>query len=191
MSSSRDHDFSLESDRLFLEMLYDNYNGLMFNQARRYFQNQADIEDVVQQSFVKLMKYLPTIRKLNRNILAAYIVNVIRSCSMDIYRKRKIEKETNFSDFFEDFEETVVDDFDLDCMVEKSLCVEQLTNAILQLPEQDQFVLEAKYLQCWSDSEIAEVLGIKANTVRTRLFRAKKKSILILSRGKNEDQQVR
>ena len=57
---------------------------------------------------------------------------------MDIYRKRKIEKETNFSDFFEDFEETVVDDFDLDCLTEKSLCVEQLTNAILQLPEQDQ-----------------------------------------------------
>lgn len=55
----------------------------------------------------------------------------------------------------------MVDDFDLDCMVEKLLCVEQLTNAILQLPEQDQFVLEAKYLQRWSDSEIAEVLGIK------------------------------
>ena len=123
MSSPRDHDFSRESDRLFLEMLYDNYNGLMFNQARRYFQNQADIEDVVQQAFVRLIKYLPTIKKLNRNTLAVYIVNVIRSCSMDIYRKRKIEKETNFSDFFEDFEETVVDDFDLDCLTEKSLCV--------------------------------------------------------------------
>ena len=191
MSSSRDHDFSPESDRLFLEMLYDNYNGLMFNQARRYFQNQADIEDVVQQSFIKLFKYLPTIRKLNRNTLAAYIVNVIRSCSMDIYRQRKVEKETNFSDFFEGFEETVVDDFDLECLIEKSLSVKQLTNVILQLPEQDQFVLDAKYLQCWSDSEIAEVLGIKANTVRTRLFRAKKRVLLILCRGKNEDHQDR
>ncbi len=191
MSSSRDHDFSPESNRLFLEMLYDNYNGLMFNQARRYFQNQADIEDVVQQSFIKLFKYLPTIRKLNRNTLAAYIVNVIRSCSMDIYRQRKVEKETNFSDFFEGFEETVVDDFDLECLIEKSLSVKQLTNVILQLPEQDQFVLDAKYLQCWSDSEIAEVLGIKANTVRTRLFRAKKRVLLILCRGKNEDHQDR
>ena len=191
MSSPRDHNFSPESDRLFLEMLYDNYNGLMFNQARRYFQNQADIEDVVQQSFIKLFKYLPTIRKLNRNTLAAYIVNVIRSCSMDIYRQRKVEKETNFSDFFEGFEETVVDDFDLECLIEKSLSVKQLTNVILQLPEQDQFVLDAKYLQCWSDSEIAEVLGIKANTVRTRLFRAKKRVLLILCRGKNEDHQDR
>ena len=56
MSSSRDHDFSPESDRLFLEMLYDNYNGLMFNQARRYFQNQEDIKDVVQQAFERLIK---------------------------------------------------------------------------------------------------------------------------------------
>ena len=27
-----------ESDRLYLEMLYDNYKNLMFKQARKYFQ---------------------------------------------------------------------------------------------------------------------------------------------------------
>ena len=73
-----------ESDRLFLEELYDNYNNLMFKQARRFLQNQADVEDVVQQSFVKLIRYLPTLKKINRNTLSVYIVNVIRSCSIDI-----------------------------------------------------------------------------------------------------------
>ena len=51
-----------ESDRLYLEMLYDNYKNLMFKQARKYFQNQSDVEDVVQQSFVKLIMHLPTLR---------------------------------------------------------------------------------------------------------------------------------
>jgi RNA polymerase sigma-70 factor (ECF subfamily) len=177
-----------ESDRLFLEMLYDNYNWLMFKHAWRFFQDQTDVEDVVQQSFLKLIRYLPTLKKLNRNTLAVYIVNVIRSCSMDIYRKRKIEQETNFSDLFEGFEETLVDDFDTDCVMDTFISMQQITNAISQLPEKDQFVLEAKYLQCWRDSEIAEVLGIKKNTVRTRLFRAKNKVLEIILRGKNEEE---
>lgn len=177
-----------ESDRLFLEELYDNYNWLMFKHAWRFFQDQTDVEDVVQQSFLKLIRYLPTLKKLNRNTLAVYIVNVIRSCSMDIYRKRKIEQETNFSDLFEGFEETLVDDFDTDCVMDTFISMQQITNAISQLPEKDQFVLEAKYLQCWRDSEIAEVLGIKKNTVRTRLFRAKNKVLEIILRGKNEEE---
>jgi len=177
-----------ESDRLFLEMLYDNYNWLMFKHAWRFFQDQTDVEDVVQQSFLKLIRYLPTLKKLNRNTLAVYIVNVIRSCSMDIYRKRKIEQETNFSDLFEGFEETLVDDFDTDCVMDTFISMQQITNAISQLPEKDQFVLEAKYLQYWRDSEIAEVLGIKKNTVRTRLFRAKNKVLEIILRGKNEEE---
>ena len=176
-----------ESDRLFLEMLYDNYNWLMFKHAWRYFQNQTDVEDVVQQSFLKLIRYLPTIKNLKRNTLAVYIVNVIRSCSMDIYRKRKIEQETNFSDLFEGFEETLVDDFDPDCLMDSLFSMQQLAQVISQLPEKDRFVLEAKYLQSWCDSEIAQVLGTKENSVRTRLLRARNRALQMLLRGKHEE----
>ena len=64
-----------ESDRLFLEELYDNYNNLMFKQARRFLQNQADVEDVVQQSFVKLIRYLLTLKK-NRLHHLFKVVNI-------------------------------------------------------------------------------------------------------------------
>lgn len=186
MSPTSSHNENPEGDRLFLEMLYESYNRLMFHQASRYFQNQTDIEDVVQQAFIKLMRYIPTLKKLNRNTLAAYIVNVIRTCSMDIYRKRKMERETSFSDFYEGFEEKIAEDDDLDDMIDTSLSMEALTDAILELPEEDQFVLEAKYLQGWSDSTIAEHLGVKKNTVRTRILRAKKKALSKL-RGKYDD----
>ncbi len=71
-------------------------------------------------------------------------------------------------------------------MIDTSLSMEALTDAILELPEEDQFVLEAKYLQGWSDSTIAEHLGVKKNTVRTRILRAKKKALSKL-RGKYDD----
>ncbi len=175
-----------ENDRLFLELLYDDFVGLMFKHARKYFQDQVDLEDIVQQAFLRLIKYLPTIKQLKRNALAVYIVNVIRSCSLDFYRKRNISRETCFADFYEGFEEGIEDNFDLDSLMDISFSLEQLTQVILQLPEKQQFVLEAKYLQFWSDAEIASTLNIEKQTVRTRLFRAKEKILLLLSEGENE-----
>ena len=67
------------------------------------------------------------------------------------------------------------------------LSMRQLAQVISQLPEKDQFVLEAKYLQSWCDSEIAEVLGTKENTVRTRLFRARNRALQMLLRGRHEE----
>ncbi len=63
LSPTSSHNENPEGDRLFLEMLYESYNRLMFHQASRYFQNQTDIEDVVQQAFIKLMRYIPTLKK--------------------------------------------------------------------------------------------------------------------------------
>lgn len=176
-----------EDDCLFMETLYNDFQNLMFKQAFKYFINQTDVEDVVQQSFLKLIRYLPTIKNLKRNTLAFYIVNVIRSCSMDIYRKRKIERETNFSDFFEGFEETVVDDVDFDCLMEIAVSSEELAKAILRLPEKDQFVLNMKYLMGWNDSEIANALNMHKVTVRTRLYRAKRKVLNLLKGGLGEE----
>jgi len=176
-----------EDDCLFMETLFAEYQNLMFRQAFKYFDNQSDVEDVVQQSLLKLIRYLPTIKNLKRNTLAFYIVNVIRSCSMDIYRKRKIERETNFSDFFEGFEENVVDDVDFDCLMEIAVSSEEIAKAILRLPEKDQFVLNAKYLMGWSDAEISSTLNMNKVTVRTRLYRAKRKVLNLLKGGLGEE----
>ena len=120
-----------ENDRLFLELLYDDFVGLMFKHARKYFQDQVDLEDIVQQAFLRLIKYLPTIKQLKRNALAVYIVNVIRSCSLDFYRKRNISRETCFADFYEGFEEGIEDNFDLDSLMEISFSLDQLTHDVI------------------------------------------------------------
>lgn len=176
-----------DGDRLFMESLYDKFSRLMFKKAREYFQDQYDVEDVVQQACIKLIKYLPTIKKLKRNALPVYIVYVIRSCSMDIYRKQKTERSIFFSDMHEDFEETIVDDFDLEEQANLAMSTDKLAQAILELPERDQFVLNAKYLMGWSFAEIAETLGVQEVSVRTRLFRAKRKALQILRGGLHEE----
>lgn len=176
-----------EHDRKFMEKLYHDYHRLMFKQARRYSQDQSLIEDIVQQTFVKLIRYLPTIQTLKCNTLAAYIVNVVKSVAMDFYRKQSSEKAINFVDCSDNFEEALDDDFELESFVHDSLEFEHLKQAILDLSETDQFLLKAKYLQQWHDDEIAAVLGIKKGTVRTRLFRARKKALVLWMRGHHEE----
>jgi len=178
-----------ENDQLFMEKLYHDYHRLMFYHAWRYFQDQDQVEDVVQQACLKLIKYLPTIKQLNCNVLASYIVTVIKSVAIDHFRKQKTERVYSFSDYEEGFEERLPDEQDLEDMAHVSITSDQLAQAILSLSEKDQFVLNTKYLLCWSDDEIAMALGIKKVTVRTRLFRAKRRALLALSRGKDEDQK--
>ena len=176
-----------ESDRLFMESLYQNYHKLMFKHARRYFQEQDIIEDIVQQTCVKLIRYLPTIKRLDCNFLPAYIVNIVTSVSIDFFRKQRAGRAVYFSEMYEGYEETLLDEFDLEDEVLSTLSSKKLALAILKLPEQDQFVLNAKYLMGWSNAEIAETLGIQKITVRTRLLRAKRKALQVLRGGLHEE----
>ncbi len=176
-----------ESDRIFMERLYHDYHRLMFKHARRYFQDQESVEDTVQQACLKLIRYLPTIKQLPCNALATYIVTVIKSVAIDYFRKQKNERVYSFSDYEEGFEESLSNELDLEDMAQITITSDQLAQAILRLPEKDQFVLNTKYLLCWSDDEIAMTLGIKKVTVRTRLFRAKRKALQALLRGRDED----
>lgn len=169
-----------KSDRLYIEKLYHDYHRLMFKQARRYFQDQNQLEDIVQLTCLKLIRYLPTIKQLSSNTLAAYIVSIVRSVSIDYYRNQDTARTTSFIDLDESFEENLRDPFDLVDLEQNATTIEKLKWVILQLPEEDQLVLLGKYLYGWSDSELAGSLGVKSVTVRSRLFRAKKKALQLL-----------
>lgn len=53
--------------------------------------------------------------------------------------------------------------------------VDELTRAIMRLSENDQTVIRMKYFQKCTDREIAEVLGVQENSVRSRLTRARQR----------------
>jgi RNA polymerase sigma-70 factor (ECF subfamily) len=177
-----------ESDRIFMESLYQDYYKLIFKHARRYFQEQDLVEDTVQQTCLKLIRYLPKVKQLDRNSLPAYIVNVVKSVAIDFFRRQKTERAACFSEMYEGYEETLLDEADLEDEVLSKLSINKLALAILKLPEQDQFVLNAKYLMNWSDHEIAQTLGIQKATVRTRLLRAKTKALHVYRRGSDDEE---
>jgi RNA polymerase sigma-70 factor (ECF subfamily) len=54
------------------------------------------------------------------------------------------------------------------------ISVEELRDAFLKLPDQQQHVLEYKYLLGMTDREIGKILGVRPGTVRSYLARARK-----------------
>ena len=55
--------------------------------------------------------------------------------------------------------------------------LEHLRNMWAKLPVEDRLLLEQKYVLDWSDAELAASLGIKPQSVRMRLTRAKRNAI--------------
>jgi RNA polymerase sigma-70 factor (ECF subfamily) len=177
-----------EDDQQFMERIYQEFNLLIYKHACRYFIDQAEIDDVVQQSYLKLMKYLPKLRSLERNILPGYIVNVVKSVAIDQVRKNRRKPSVNFSELMDNFDESFVNPISLEDEDWEMVNIRQFVQAILNLPESDQNILKAKYFLEWSNKDIAGMLGIKENALRVRLHRAKQKALAIY---KNEHQDER
>lgn len=166
-----------KEEREFLDSLYLDYSRLVYSYARNYFPDQSTLEDIVQLTFLKMITYLPKLITLDRNVLPAYIVTMVKSVSIDYIRKAKIDKSVLFSELFDGFEDYLPDEFNLEEIIIDSISSMKLGAIINRLPERDQFVLSLKYLLSYTDQEIADLIKVRKATVRTILLRARNKAI--------------
>lgn len=191
----RDHfckpDFSEEDNREFVNNIYVDYSKMMFMIATRFFEKKEDAEDIVQLSFIKINKNLNKIRQLNGNSLAAYIVSIVKHTAIDQIRSNKRDRQDVFSDFDENFEDSLTDETDIEEAVLDRLTETRLKRALLKLSDDHQEILEAKYLLDMNDAEIAEEMNIKRGTVRSRLSRARQKALEIYLQEMKDEEENR
>mgnify|MGYP002626634853 CR=1 FL=1 len=159
-----------EDDREFMMELYIKHYITMYRMAYSLTGNLPDTEDVVQDTCEALIKKISHLRTLDCNVLVGYIVSTVKNTAFSLHRKRQghkfdmiAEKAEELADLGPGPEEKVLEEASL----------EELMMAIEKLSEPDQAVLRAKYFEQRTDGEIAELLGIQANSVRSRLMRAR------------------
>lgn len=161
-----------DSDRDFMKALYIKHQMSMFRMARALTDTEQDAEDVVSEACVSLIKKVSQIRQLDCNVLEGYIISTVKNAAYLLHRKKKARKEvTN-----EEILQFVADeDAAPDRNVLQECTIQELSEAIVQLPENDQVVLRMKYFEKHSDREIAKMLGIQEVSVRSRLTRMRRK----------------
>lgn len=177
------------SDKDFIIQLYQNYNRLMFSVAKRYITDCDLCEDIIQDSIEKLIKKVEVIKPMERCILAAYIVSTVKNTAINYIKREK--KFQNRMRSFNELEEVDVlsDQLSMDeylTLLEKKANLQRIWKL---LSTEDQLLFEGKYILGYTDAELAVQLGCKADSIRMKMTRARRRALNLISEleGENND----
>lgn len=166
------------SEREFISDLYDKYKKLMYATAQKYISDFSATEDIVQDSLVKLMKKSENLQTLDGCILAGYVVSTVRNTAINHLIKQGIIKKHLTEDCCKDNETEKI------FKIEELLIVSEQSQALAEiwpmLPENDQLLLEGKYLLGYTDTELASLLKCKVGSIRMKLTRARRKALKLI-----------
>ena len=164
--------------------VFDEYQRPIYNYLLRMTQNQAEAEDLTQETFIRVYRGLPAFR--GEASLSTWIYRIATNTSLDHFRRRATRQakatlsleETKPDENWAD--ETLPLPEQLVARSEMSACVQAF---IRRLAPDYRAVLVLKDLQGLKNREIAEVLGCSLATVKIRLHRARTKLREALSAG--------
>lgn len=178
----------LRGDTASFEQLVVKYQPRVFATARRYARRDDEVEDVVQEVFMKAFQKLSTFR--GEAPFEHWLMRLaVRTC-YDFLRGHQRNRETNFTEISDDeqdwLERHTTDPDDSD---EKSVEAKELINKVLEkLSPPARLVITLLEIEERSVKEIAELTGWSVPLVKVRAFRARaemKKLLTKLMRDKN------
>lgn len=159
------------------EQIYLKYRYTMLYVAKSIVKDDQLAEDIVHESFLKIIERLDNIDDIFCSKTKSFFVTIVRHKSIDAIRKNKRE---NYIPL-EDIEYSLKDDdlIPLEEIISQD-GYKKLGEYIGCLDEKYRAVLELKYIQGYSDKEIAKILDITPKNVNVRTFRARKMLIKMI-----------
>ena len=172
-----------ENDKEKLRLLYGKYKNRMYITACKVLNDPQRAEDAVHDAFIAISKNLDKIQDVDSVKTGSYMVKAARSKALNILRMGLPEKETALDEATAKADEDLLDEI---CRKES---YNEIVNAILSLEERYRDVLTLYYLNDLSLSEIAELQGVKENTVKQQLYRGRRKLIDTIKKEVNPNEK--
>jgi len=170
-------DALISGDRQAFARLVDETSTQIYRTARQILGDEQDAEDVLQETYMKALKALPTFE--GRSSLSTWLHRIAVNEALMLIRKRKVPTVSidDTQPFDPDEESTGMEIVDFCCLPEKELLTSEsrkfMDDAIQRLPENMKTVFVLRDLEGMSIQETAEVMQITENNVKTRLLRAR------------------
>jgi RNA polymerase sigma factor (sigma-70 family) len=136
----------------------------MMTVCLRYACDQAEAEDMLQESFIKIFSHIGQYRF--EGPLEGWIRRIVVNTALRILQKKKIE----FAAIDEDLDLTQT--MNVDAIA--SLSAGELLKLISGLPDGYRVVFNLNVLEGYDHNEIAQMLEITAATSRSQLLKARK-----------------
>ena len=166
-------------DKEAFEELIRRHQHRVFAVAGGIIRRREDVEDIAQQVFVKA--YFSLKRFDQRAAFSTWLYKITVNECWDMLRKKKVRPLVYEADLSEEQARQVIssaekgkDEPDISDRLEARQRVERLLEG---LDERDRLMLILKEVEGFSIEEIAEALDLNANTVKVRLFRARRRVV--------------
>ena len=163
-------------DKEAFELLVRRHQSRVFAVAGGILRNKEDVEDIAQQVFVKA--YFSLKRFDQRAAFSTWLYKITVNECWDLLRKRKVRPLLYESDLSEEQAQEYKGFGDKSVGSDVSDRMEarqRVENLLVDLDERDRLMLILKEVQGFSVEEIAEIMEINGNTVKVRLFRARRR----------------
>ena len=150
-----------DADRHYFMELYVKYEKMLLRTARERFpRDMHAAEDVVQNSWIRVIRNLDKIRAVPEQKRGYYLIVIVRNEAASY--QRRLHYDLSFEDeIFKD---------ELSVEGPEAVTVYDL---IRQMPDTYRAVLEMRFVEERSTKEIAKALHLKEGTVSSRIHRGK------------------
>jgi len=146
--------------------LYEKYSPGMFGICLRYAKNATDAEDILQEGFIKVFRYLKDYSGIGS--FEGWMRRIMINSALNFYkRKNLISKGIDP----EDAQHYLTPDYRHEAMAKMDH--EELLELIHDLPDGYRTVFNLNIIEGYSHKEIGDLMKISVNTSKSQLSRAR------------------
>ena len=173
-----------KNNKLDLEMVIDEYSGYIYkiieNMSIQYL-SKEDIEEIISDTFVVLWKNKDRLDKSKD--LSPYIAGITKNL---VKEKRRV---LNIYNDISDYENIVQDFFKIDMFCEQREKIAIIDKTVKNMKKIDIEIFELYYYSAMKYNEISNVLNISEFSIKSKLFRIRKKIKKELLKGGYSDEE--
>lgn len=177
----------LSGDVNAFERLVEDQSKIVYNLCLRMVNNEQDAYDLSQDAFLKAYTNLAVFRGDSK--FSSWLYKLTTNVCLDFLRKRSRQKTVPIAYETDDGEQEYLqipdDTFSPETEAERKELRDSVRNALAQLPPGQREILVLRELGQLSYEEIADRLNLEPGTVKSRIFRARKKLCAILIKDGN------
>jgi RNA polymerase sigma-70 factor (ECF subfamily) len=157
-----------QGDRLAMQVLYGRHHVRVFRFGLRLVRNEQIAEDLISEVFLDVWRQAGKFE--GRSAVSTWLLAIMRFKALSALRRRKdAELDDETANEIEDQSD------DPEVTVQKKDTGNALRKCLMQLSAEHREIVDLVYYHEKSVEEVAEIVGIPENTVKTRLFYARKK----------------
>jgi|SRR5579864_789124 len=150
-----------------------------YNYARWLTRNEADAQDVVQDAYVRALRFFASLRSDDAR---AWLLAIVRNTWYGRFSRRGASEEPVPFDAVNDGRSD--ESLDPEALVIQQQAVDTVRRAIEELPVDFREAIVLRELEGMSYKDIAAVVGIPVGTVMSRLARGRERLLVILGSAK-------